>query len=73
MVSAPKSVELDDGVYQYKFRFNPNLGFEPDQWVDVTDPYATDVDNEENGVVRIKGGDALSIPRLATRRQTTAR
>ena len=51
-------VELDDGVYQYKFRVQSRSWFfEPDQWVDVTDPYATDVDNEENGVVRIKGGD----------------
>jgi 1,4-alpha-glucan branching enzyme len=42
-------VELKDGVYQYKFRVqtkSPN--FEPDQWVDVIDPYATDV-NEPQG------------------------
>ncbi len=32
-------VELEDGVYQYKFRIqtkSPN--FEPDQWVDIIDP-----------------------------------
>ncbi len=53
-------VELEDGVYQYKFRVQSRSWFfEPDQWVDVTDPYATDVDNEENGVVRIKGGDRI--------------
>jgi 1,4-alpha-glucan branching enzyme len=51
-------VELEDGVYQYKFRVqtrSPN--FEPDQWVEVIDPYATDVDEvKKNGVVRVKDG-----------------
>ncbi len=54
-------VELEDGVYQYKFRIqtkSPN--FEPDQWVDVIDPYATDVDDEKKyGVVRIKDGKRI--------------
>ncbi len=54
-------VDLDDGVYQYKFRVqtkSPN--FEPDQWVDVIDPYATDVDEaKNNGVVRIKDGKRI--------------
>ncbi|MBW4468906.1 MAG: alpha amylase C-terminal domain-containing protein [Stenomitos rutilans HA7619-LM2] len=57
------SVDLDDGVYQYKFRVrSKSWFFEPDQWVDVTDPYATDVDgnsSEENGIVRIKGGQRI--------------
>jgi len=53
-------VELKDGVYQYKFRVqSKSWFFEPDQWVDVTDPYATDVDNKENGVARIKGGERI--------------
>lgn len=55
------SVELEDGVYQYKFRIqtkSPN--FEPDQWVEVIDPYATDVDDEKKyGVVRIKDGKRI--------------
>src|ERR687886_1391991 len=54
-------VELEDGVYQYKFRIqskSPN--FEPDQWVEVIDPYATDVDEEKKtGVVRIKDGKRI--------------
>jgi 1,4-alpha-glucan branching enzyme len=44
-------VELEDGVYQYKFRIqtkSPN--FEPDQWIDVIDPYATDVDEKKAAV-----------------------
>ena len=55
------SVELDDGVYPYKFRVqtkSPN--FEPDEWVEVIDPYATDVDEAKNyGVVRIKDGKRI--------------
>ena len=55
------TVDLEDGVYQYKFRVqtkSPN--FEPDQWVDVIDPYATDVDEEKNNaVVRIKDGKRI--------------
>ena len=54
-------VELEDDVYQYKFRVqtkSPN--FEPDQWVDVIDPYATDVDEEQKiGIVRIKDGKRI--------------
>ena len=54
-------VDLEDGVYQYKFRVqtkSPN--FEPDQWVDLIDPYATDVDEaKNNGVVRIKDGKRI--------------
>ncbi|WP_414544688.1 alpha-amylase family glycosyl hydrolase [Nostoc sp. CCY0012] len=54
------TVELEDGVYQYKFRVQSNSWFfEPEEWVDVTDPYATDIDElsgEDNGVVRIKDG-----------------
>ena len=54
-------VELEDGVYQYKLRIktqSPN--FEPEQWVDVVDPYATDVDDEQHiGIVRVKDGKRL--------------
>jgi 1,4-alpha-glucan branching enzyme len=54
-------VELKDGVYQYKFRVqSKSWFFEPDQWVDVNDPYATDIDNPtQNGVVRIKDGERI--------------
>jgi 1,4-alpha-glucan branching enzyme len=54
-------VDLDDGVYQYKFRVqskSPN--FEVDQWVEVIDPYATDVDEtKNNSIVRIKDGQII--------------
>jgi len=56
------SVELEDGTYQYKFRVQSKSWFlEPDQWVDVTDPYATGVidDETQNGVVRIKDGQRI--------------
>lgn len=55
------TVDLEDGVYQYKFRIQSNSWFfEPDQWVEITDPYATDIDNPtQNGVVRIKDGEKI--------------
>ncbi|MBF2073601.1 MAG: alpha amylase C-terminal domain-containing protein [Synechococcales cyanobacterium C42_A2020_086] len=57
------TVDLEDGEYFYKFRVqSKSWFFEPDQWVDITDPYATDVDGnsaEENGIVRIKDGERI--------------
>ncbi|MBD3882708.1 alpha amylase C-terminal domain-containing protein [Phormidium tenue FACHB-886] len=57
------TVELEDGVYQYKFRVQSKSWFlEPDQWVTVTDPYATDIDgmsSDENGIIRIKDGERI--------------
>lgn len=55
------TVNLADGVYQYKFRVqSKSWFFEPDQWVDVNDPYATDIDNPtQNCVVRIKDGERI--------------
>jgi 1,4-alpha-glucan branching enzyme len=54
-------IELKDGTYQYKFRVqtkSPN--FEPDQWLDIIDPYATDVDEEQAyAVVHIKDGERI--------------
>ncbi|MEG4987200.1 alpha-amylase family glycosyl hydrolase [Microcoleus sp. BR0-C5] len=54
-------VELEDGVYQYKFRVQSKSWFvEADQWVDVVDPYATDIDDPtQNALVRIKDGDRI--------------
>jgi 1,4-alpha-glucan branching enzyme len=54
-------VELEDGVYQYKFRVqSKSWFFDPDQWVDVNDPYATDIDNPtQNCVMRVKDGDRI--------------
>jgi len=55
------TVDLADGVYQYKFRVqSKSWFFEPDQWVDVNDPYATDIDNPtQNCVARIKDGQRI--------------
>lgn len=55
------TVELEDGSYQYKFRVqSKSWFFEPDQWVEVVDPYATDIDDPtQNGVVRIKEGERI--------------
>ncbi|AFY55936.1 1,4-alpha-glucan branching enzyme [Rivularia sp. PCC 7116] len=56
-------VDLEDGVYKYKFKVrSKSWFFEEDQWVDVTDPYATDIDalgGYENGIVRIKDGERI--------------
>lgn len=55
------SIELEDGVYQYKFRVqSKSWFFEPDQWVNVNDPYATDIDNPtQNSVLQIKHGERI--------------
>lgn len=57
------TVDLADGVYSYKFRVqSKSWFFEPDQWVEITDPYATHVDGHsasENSVVRIKDGEKI--------------
>ncbi|BAY89895.1 MULTISPECIES: alpha-amylase family glycosyl hydrolase [unclassified Tolypothrix] len=54
-------LNLEDGIYQYKFRVqtkSPN--FSPDEWVEVIDPYATDVDEQQKvGIVQIKDGKPI--------------
>lgn len=54
-------VELEDGVYEYKFRVQSKSWFiEPDQWVEIIDPYATDVDESKGvGTVQIKDGQKI--------------
>ena len=54
-------VELEDGTYHYKFRVQSKSWFvEPDEWLEVVDPYATDIDNStQNGVVQIKNGQKI--------------
>jgi 1,4-alpha-glucan branching enzyme len=54
-------VALDDGIYQYRFRVQSKSWFlEPDTWVEIIDPYATNIDDvNQNGVVRVKGGDRI--------------
>jgi 1,4-alpha-glucan branching enzyme len=57
------NIDLEDGVYQYKFRIqSKSWFFEPNQWIDVTDPYATNVDGMseyENAIVSIKDGKRI--------------
>ncbi|PHK05886.1 alpha-amylase, partial [Nostoc linckia z13] len=54
-------IQLKDGVYQYKFRVqtkSPN--FAPDQWIDVIDPKATNVnETRKHAIVRIKDGQRI--------------
>ncbi|NJN87998.1 MAG: alpha-amylase [Leptolyngbyaceae cyanobacterium SL_7_1] len=54
-------IDLADGAYQYKFKVQSKSWFlEPDQWIEVVDPYATDIDNPtQNGVIRIKDGEVI--------------
>lgn len=54
-------VELEDGDHQYKFRVQSRSWFfEPDEWVEVVDPYAIDIDDPtQNGIVRIKDGKRI--------------
>ena len=57
------TIDLEDGAHEYKFKVqSKSWFFEPDQWVEVTDPYATDVDGNsasENGIVRVKAGQRV--------------
>ena len=56
-------VELEDGDYQYKFRVQSKSWFvEEDESVDVTDPYATDIDElsgNDDGLIHIKDGERI--------------
>ncbi len=55
------SIELEDGVYQYKFRVqSKSWSHEPDEWVDINDPYVTEIDaSNGNGIVRIKDAEHI--------------
>ena len=55
------SIELEDGVYQYKFRVqSKSWSNEPDEWVEINDPYVTEIDSATgSGVVRIKEGQRI--------------
>lgn len=54
-------VELEDGTHHYKFRVrSKSWFFESDEWVEVIDPYATDInDSEQTGILRIKDGKKI--------------
>lgn len=50
-------VALEDGIYQYKFRVQSKSPNFLEQWIDVIDPYATNIDEAKNyGIVEIKDG-----------------
>lgn len=51
-------VELEDGVYQYKFRIqSKSWSLPPDQWVEINDPYVKEIDfHSKNGIFRVKEG-----------------
>jgi 1,4-alpha-glucan branching enzyme len=52
-------VDLQDGVYQYKFRLQ-SLTEPAGRWTDVNDPYVTEIDHSsQNGVVRVKGSERI--------------
>lgn len=55
------SVDLEDGTYEYKFRVQSKSWFlEPDEWVEIADPYATDVnDANQTSVLQVKEGQRL--------------
>lgn len=51
---------LKNGIYQYKFRVKSNNPNHQDEWLDIIDPYATDVNDEKGyGIVRIKDGQRI--------------
>lgn len=55
------TIELADGIYQYKFRVQSQSPcFEPDEWVEVNDPYATEIDSTaRTSAIRIKAGKRI--------------
>lgn len=55
------SIELNDGVYQYKFRVQSNSWIhQPDEWISINDPYITEIDSTTgNGIIRIKDGTRI--------------
>lgn len=54
-------VDLADGCYPYTFKARSKSFFvEDDEWVDVIDPYATEVDEAaQKAIARVKGGDRI--------------
>lgn len=54
-------VELEDGTYEYKFRIqSQSWFFEPDEWVYIVDPYATEInETKQNAIVHIKEGNKI--------------
>ncbi|MBK1884166.1 hypothetical protein JIN85_17230 [Luteolibacter pohnpeiensis] len=58
-------VDLDDGRYLYRFEITSKSWFyEPDQRVQIADPYATEIDDTEdqNAILEIKNGKRVIGP-----------
>jgi 1,4-alpha-glucan branching enzyme len=57
------SVDLPDGDHAYKFRVRSASYFALGQMLDVFDPYALEVtdDDDENSIVRVRGGERVWI------------
>jgi 1,4-alpha-glucan branching enzyme len=55
------SVNLEDGVYEYKFRVQTKTEYlDPDSWVYAIDPYAKEIDKTgQNAIIRIKDGQPI--------------
>ncbi|MCT7968148.1 alpha-amylase family glycosyl hydrolase [Laspinema sp. D1] len=55
------SVNLEDGVYEYKFRVQTKTEYlDPDSWVYAIDPYAKEIDKTgQNAILRIKDGQPI--------------
>ena len=52
-------IELDDGEYLYKFRIPSRT--EPNKLIDIIDPYATRVEDEEQGaIVKVIKGEKVN-------------
>lgn len=53
-------VDLEDGRYTYTFRVQSKSYFQPDEWVEVIDPKATNVDETQQvAVIQIKDGSPI--------------
>jgi len=55
------AIDLKDGVYEYKFRVQSHSWTrQPDEWVDVDDPYATELHPDTcNCVIRVKDSQRI--------------
>lgn len=57
-------VELEDGTHQYKFRVqSKSWSSKPDEWVEVNDPYAKEIDSEtQSSLIQVEQGKPVVAP-----------
>ncbi len=55
------AVDLADGDYEYKFFVESNSPWQLGKWIGITDPQATDVDeqNNDNAIMRVRNGHVV--------------